>query len=298
MENNKKFCKFCGEEIDADAIVCTKCGRQLKTIKKEAKVENNKPEEPKYDEKSKFYAQAWFMWVMLIFFAPVGIFLMWKFHPEMKKNTKIILTVVFAILFLIIAVGGNSEESKTDNTDNGNGNTYEVSKVKVEIIDFSGMSESEILTWCNEKKLNCNFKREYSSTVAKDGFIKQSVNATEQVTEGSKITVTYSLGKEPTTEQKNALKKAQSYAKTMHMSKQAIYDQLTSEYGEGFDKESAQYAIDNIEWDWNANALAKAKSYRETMSMSKNAIYEQLISEYGEQFTKEEAQYAIDHLDD
>ena len=30
----------------------------------------------------------------------------------------------------------------------------------------------------------------------------------------------------------------------MHMSKDRIYDQLTSEYGEQFTKEEAQYAID------------------------------------------------------
>ena len=296
---DKKFCKFCGEEIEKDAMVCPKCGRQLKVVKKEEISTSEKSIETKYDESSKFYTKAWFMWVMLIIFAPVGIFLMWKFHPEMKKNTKIILTVVFAILFLAIAFGGNSDETTTNNdSSNSNSNINTVSKVKVEVIDFSGMSESEILTWCKEKNLNCDFKREYSDTVAKDGYIKQSVNATEQVAEGSKITVTYSLGKEPTTEQKNALRKAESYAKTMHMSKQGIYDQLTSEYGEGFDKEAAQYAIDNIEWDWNANALAKAKSYRDTMSMSKNRIYDQLVSQYGEKFTKEEAQYAIDHLDD
>lgn len=296
---DKKFCKFCGEEIEKDAMVCPKCGRQLKVVKKEEISASEKSSEAKYDESSKFYTKAWFMWVMLIIFAPVGIFLMWKFHPEMKKNTKIILTVVFAILFLAIAFGENSDETTTNNdSSNSNSNTNTVSKVKVEVIDFSGMSESEILTRCKEKNLNCDFKREYSDTVAKDGYIKQSVNATEQVTEGSKITVTYSLGPEPTTEQKNALRKAESYAKTMHMSKQGIYDQLTSEYGEGFDKEAAQYAIDNIEWDWNANALAKAKSYRDTMSMSKNRIYDQLISQYGEKFTKEEAQYAIDHLDD
>ena len=293
MKNNKKFCKFCGEEIDSDAIICIKCGRQLKTIKKENNDESKKINESKYDEKSMFYTQVWFMWIMLIFFAPVGIFLMWKFHPEMKKMQKIILTIVFAILFFFVIISGSEEESNVSN-DNG----YEVSKVKVEVIDFSGMSENEILTWCNEKKLNCNFEREYSASIAKNEFVKQSVNAKDQVNEGSEIVVTYSLGKEPTTEQKNALKKAQSYAKTMHMSKQEIYDQLISEYGENFDEESAKYAIDNIEWDWNANALKKAKSYRDTMSMSKNAIYDQLISEYGEQFTKEEAQYAIDHLDD
>lgn len=296
---DKKFCKFCGEEIDKNSVVCPKCGRQLQVVKKE---EPKKEVENKTDDKPKFYEQVWFMWVMLIFFAPVGIFLMWKFHDEMKKNTKIILTVVFAIFFLIVAVGGNSDETTTDNgssSNTGSSNTSsEVSKKKVEVIDFSSMQEHEILTWCKENNLNCSMKREYSDSIAKDGFIKQSVNATQQVAENTKIVITYSLGKAPTTEQKNALKKAESYAKTLHMSKAKIYDQLTSEYGEGFDKDAAQYAIDNIEWDWNANALAKAKSYRDTMSMSKNRIYDQLISEYGEKFTKEQAQYAVDHLDD
>ena len=40
---------------------------------------------------------------------------------------------------------------------NSNSNSNTVSKVKVEVIDFSGMSESEILTWCKEKNLNCDF---------------------------------------------------------------------------------------------------------------------------------------------
>ena len=58
----------------------------------------------------------------------------------------------------------------------------------------------------------------------------------------------------------------------------------------------AQYAIDNLDADYNKNALLSAESYRDTLSMSKNAIYDQLISEYGGQFTESEAQYAIDHL--
>ena len=98
-------------------------------------------------------------------------------------------------------------------------------------------------------------------------------------------------------EENNALKKAEFYCSTAHMSKKGIYEQLTSEYGENFTKEAAQYAIDNIEADWNLNALEKAKNYQSTANMSKKAIYEQLISDYGEKFTKSEAQYAIDHLD-
>lgn len=98
-------------------------------------------------------------------------------------------------------------------------------------------------------------------------------------------------------EHKAALEKAKLYAESMYMSKAGIYDQLTSEYGEGFPAEAAQYAIDNIVFDWKENALAKAQQYAELMSMSDSAIYDQLISDYGEKFTKEEAQYAIDNLE-
>jgi ATP phosphoribosyltransferase regulatory subunit HisZ len=81
------------------------------------------------------------------------------------------------------------------------------------------------------------------------------------------------------------------------MSKAGIYDQLTSEYGEQFPADAAQYAIDNLEVDWKENALKKAQEYAELMSMSDADIYDQLISEHGEKFTKEEAQYAIDNLE-
>lgn len=95
---------------------------------------------------------------------------------------------------------------------------------------------------------------------------------------------------------KNALKSAKVYSDTMHMSKQGLYDQLSSEYGEQFSPEAAQYAIDNLEADYHDNALQTARDYEETMSMSPNAIYDQLVSEYGEKFTAEEAQYAVDNL--
>ena len=93
-------------------------------------------------------------------------------------------------------------------------------------------------------------------------------------------------------------KSSNQYANQRHMSKKAVYDQLTSSYGEGFPADAAQYAIDNMTGvDWNANALEKAKQYYYNMSMSKSAVYDQLTSEYGEQFTASQAQYAIDHLD-
>ncbi|HCY9019801.1 TPA: Ltp family lipoprotein [Enterococcus faecalis] len=99
-------------------------------------------------------------------------------------------------------------------------------------------------------------------------------------------------------EYKSALNKAKLYSDTMYMSKAGIYDQLTSEHGEKFSAEAAQYAVDNLNADYNENALAKAKSYQEDMSMSPDAIKDQLTSEYGEKFTQEEADYAIQHLNE
>ena len=97
-------------------------------------------------------------------------------------------------------------------------------------------------------------------------------------------------------EYQNALTKAEQYSENLYMSKQGIYDQLTSEYGEQFSEEAAQYAVDNLQADYKKNALEKAKQYQEQMAMSSDAIRDQLISENGEKFTEEEADYAISNL--
>ena len=97
-------------------------------------------------------------------------------------------------------------------------------------------------------------------------------------------------------EYKSALKKAKLYSDTMHMSKAGIYNQLTSDYGEQFSAEAAQYAIDNVEADWKENALQKAITYQKDLAMSPSAIRDQLVSSHGEKFTEEEADYAIANL--
>ena len=125
----------------------------------------------------------------------------------------------------------------------------------------------------------------------------------QQVSWDSKSNTVY-IGTQPTKtpstavpqEYKNALSSAKTYSDMMHMSKAAIYDQLTSEYGEKFPAAAAQYAIDNVNADWNYNALKSAETYYTTMHMSKDAVYDQLTSEYGGKFTADQAQYAVDHL--
>lgn len=142
-----------------------------------------------------------------------------------------------------------------------------------------------------------------NSTVERNGKVIYEIAAKMKSSglKSAKTTVRSSSGSKAdnvSQEYKNALTKGLSYARNLHMSKRAIYDQLTSSYGEGFSADAAQYAIDNMTGvDWNANALAKARDYYTRMSMSKSAVYDQLTSEYGEQFTASEAQYAIDHLD-
>lgn len=285
-ENNTKFCKFCGEKIDKDSIVCSKCGRQLELVKN---VEEK--QETPTKENVKFYEKQWFMWLMLIIFAPVGILLMWKFNTKMKKSTKIILSIVFGIVFLIVITG--SEEPSVDNAGSNNNIVNneivkEDTSKKVEVIDFSSMKEHEILTWCKDNNLTCNFKREYSDTVAKDGYIKQSVNAKEQVKENTKITVTYSLGKEPTVSQKNAVKMAQDYLRYSAFSRKGLISQL--EY-EGFSNKDAVYGVDNVGADWNEQAVEMAKDYLKYSAFSRKGLIEQL--EY-EGFTHAQAVYGAE----
>lgn len=91
-------------------------------------------------------------------------------------------------------------------------------------------------------------------------------------------------------EQKNALQKAKDYLSFTSFSKSGLYNQLIYEK---YPDDAAQFAIDNIEVDWNAQALNKAEDYLSFTAFSDQGLYDQLIYEG---FSQEEAQYAIDNL--
>ncbi|MDR9868468.1 Ltp family lipoprotein [Lactococcus cremoris] len=95
-------------------------------------------------------------------------------------------------------------------------------------------------------------------------------------------------------------KTAISYLYTGHMSKQGLYDQLTSEYGSQMTVDEANNAINRIDplVNWNNLAILSAKSYRETGNLTGQALIDQLTSEYGSRFTPEQAQYGVLHIDD
>ena len=44
MNNDKKFCEFCGNEVYIDAVMCPKCGRQLEELKSDADKKSSNPQ--------------------------------------------------------------------------------------------------------------------------------------------------------------------------------------------------------------------------------------------------------------
>lgn len=146
-----------------------------------------------------------------------------------------------------------------------------------------------------EEKATTEQKNTTKDTTKEDSTteeVTKDKTTTEEVT--TEAPETEEKKSEATREQKAALGKAKTYSEMMHMSKQGIVNQLTSEI-EGFSQQDAQYAVDNLKADFKENALKKAETYAKTQNMSNDAIYNQLTSSI-EGFTAEEAQYAVDNL--
>lgn len=60
---------------------------------------------------NKFYNATWFMWLTLIFFAPLGIFLMWK-NKRFSLQTRKVLSVVFSVwLIFALAIGNSNNDN-------------------------------------------------------------------------------------------------------------------------------------------------------------------------------------------
>lgn len=167
-----------------------------------------------------------------------------------------------------------SSSEFTDFTDfNKIAKVIEIATKNIETIESSSEDEPAKLDWIKEleKEALLQIKNLLDNPV-KD---VETVNNTDEVSR----------------EAKNALGTAESYLNYSSFSKQGLYDQLLYEQ---YPEDAAQYAVDNIQTDWNENALGTAKSYLEYSSFSDAGLFDQLIYEG---FTDEQAQYAIDNLD-
>lgn len=220
-------------------------------------------------ESTSWYKQEWFIVLTLIFIFPLGLFVMWR-YSKWPSITKSIITVAIVVIALssITYVGNlktnNYESQPTVKTDN-------------ETEDTNSTSVNE--------------KDEENHKTAVDQTNGKYQEWFDTVTQGAKEE------ESATRLQKAALETAKSYSDDLNMSKEKIYDILTSEVGEKFSKEDAKFAIDHLNADYQKNALETAKSYAKDMHMSNDAIYDILKSPDGEKFTESEAKYAIDNLD-
>ena len=89
---------------------------------------------------------------------------------------------------------------------------------------------------------------------------------------------------------KNALGKAKTYLNVLDFSKEGLKDQL--EYDKYTDEE-INYAIENVEVNWNEECVGKAKTYLNVMDFSKEGLKGQL--EY-DGYTSEQINYAIEKV--
>ena len=87
--------------------------------------------------KEKWYKKTWVVILFLIFFWPVGLFLMWRYKREWKSIAKVIVTVVIAVLVLFSCTGSSGESEKTDasNTNSVESTQKETAKKEVEKVE-------------------------------------------------------------------------------------------------------------------------------------------------------------------
>ena len=93
--------------------------------------------------------------------------------------------------------------------------------------------------------------------------------------------------------QKNARESAEQYLQTQAFSRAGLVKQLSSQYGEGFSKADAIYAVNHIDVDWNEQAAKAAKDYLANQPFSRAGLIHQLESPYGDGFTHAQAVYGV-----
>lgn len=127
-----------------------------------------------------------------------------------------------------------------------------------------------------------------SSEVTKD----KTTEDQEAIIEEQDITVEeVAVENKLTTQQKNAVRSAERYLSVMSFSRKGLINQLSSEYGDGYNVEDATIAVDSMNIDYNEQAAKSAKNYLNTMGFSCKGLIDQLSSDAGDKYTQEQASY-------
>jgi hypothetical protein len=98
--------------------------------------------------------------------------------------------------------------------------------------------------------------------------------------------------------QQQAVDAAESYlSEGQGFSDQGLLQQLTSTAGNGFSESDAEFAINDLNPNWDAQAVDAGNAYlAEGQGFSDQGLLQQLTSNAGNGFTEAQAEYAISSL--
>lgn len=103
-----------------------------------------------------------------------------------------------------------------------------------------------------------------------------------------------------TLSQQNAVKTALNYVDLMAFSRKGLIDQMSSEYGDKYSREDAEFAVSYLEEnnlvDWDAEAVQCAQNYLDLMAFSKDGLIDQMSSDAGDKFSRKQAEYAASQV--
>ncbi|WP_191966646.1 Ltp family lipoprotein [Microbacterium testaceum] len=192
--------------------------------------------------------------------------------------------------------------------------TEEVAAAEVSVPETTGLTAKEAAALIENAGLEFEFSADKGVVIDRDNWTVLSTTPASGTTAKAGDTIVVNVEKkaaaaapapapaEPakpsmTTAQSSAVRSAESYLKFKGFSRAGLTEQLTSEYGEGFAAEDAEFAIAYIESagkvDWNEQAVKSAKSYLDFKGFSRDGLFDQLTSEYGEKFTADQANFAL-----
>lgn len=255
-------------------------------------------------------------------------------HPTGKPTRKfpskwwhwgiIALAVIVFISIIVNGANGDAREAAEQKPVLGSAEEAEPSgepvvdeepaAVEVAVPETTGLTAKEAQALIENEGLEVEFSAEEGVVMDRDNWVVLSTtpSAGDTVTEGDTVVVNVekpmseeeklaaaaetSLGKASLGKQ-NALEDAKNYLDYSSFSKAGLLQQLTSEYGSGYERADAAWAIKYLEKfklvSWNAEAAEAAEDYLEYSSFSRDGLYQQLTSEYGSGFTPEQAAYAL-----
>ncbi len=204
------------------------------------------------DNKTKWYTKSLWIIVLLVFFFPAGLYLMWK-YSKWNKWVKWGITIFFGLIVLSMMTSSPSKTASITETK------------QTPTPSISQPTEKPVVT----------------STPAP--VKKVATPTTKPVQQVVKPTIAPVASQ--TTSQRNAVAKAKSYLGFTGFSHDGLVAQL--EY-EQFSHEDAVYGADNSGGNWNDQAAKKAKSYMDMTAFSRGSLIDQLIFD---KFTQSQAEF-------